>query len=318
LPPGTPVGIRNAKLMFTRFADDVLHGTVNGKDSQKNITEMTPTDLIALVENTLERNNPDVQLRMAIFLHYDPAAVQRSALTRLERAGTAGSEFRERLAQRKLHVAQQEFARENIAAGLALVRELVAATPDSPAAKEAAQLEENLYTQAVWNPSGRRRWETPAAGEYAANSTRAPDSYLLSPRQYENFELRLEWKTSGATGQGGVFFRYPGSGNPYQNAFKIQLANDIGIPADAHSTGSLFARQAPKENAVLKEGEWITLLVRVVGPQVEAVINGKPVLSTRAAEAEIPMKGYVALDGVTGGITYRRVLLVELPASPTK
>ncbi len=149
-----------------------------------------------------------------------------------------------------------------------------------------------------------------------ADATRAAGSYLLSPREYENFELRLEWKVSGRIGQGGVFFRYPGGVAPNtDNAFKLHLANDRGIPADMYSTGSLFKYAAPDANAALEEGQWNTLMLRVQGELVEATINGRKVLSVAAQDPNISKKGYVALDGDVGGIAYRQILLLDLPSA---
>ena len=125
-------------------------------------------------------------------------------------------------------------------------------------------------------------------------------------------ELKLEWKTTAATGQGGVFFRYSGQGEFYASSFKIQLSNDFGIPREMHGTGSLFGIEAPTTNAVKKQGEWNTLVIRVQAEKVEVTINSRPVLKTSAIKAEIPIKGHIALDGVAGGITYRKILLTEL------
>ena len=41
-------------------------------------------------------------------------------------------------------------------------------------------------------------------------------------------------------------------------------------------------------------------------------INGRQVLMTTVADPDLPAAGRVALDGIAGGITYRRVLLVPL------
>ncbi len=141
-------------------------------------------------------------------------------------------------------------------------------------------------------------------------------SHLMSTKGYERFELRLEWKTEGELAQGGVFFRWNGEDVPgTANAFKLHLANDLGQPSDMFSTGSLFKVESPEENAVLPEGKWNTLVLRVDGEKVTATINGKKVLDTTATSKEIPLRGYVCLDGEIGGITYRRTLLVELPPS---
>ena len=112
---------------------------------------------------------------------------------------------------------------------------------------------------------------------------------------------------------GGVYFRYSGQGNPNDNAFKVQLANDAGIAPDNFSTGALFTEFAPDVNAAKPAGEWNTLHIRVHGPDLVVTINGKQVLEAVAVAPDKPKKGYVALDGVAGGITYRKILVSELP-----
>ena len=110
-----------------------------------------------------------------------------------------------------------------------------------------------------------------------------------------------------------MFFRYPGQGELYGNSFKVQLANDYGLLPDPQCTGSLFNYQAPEENAVRKPGEWNTLTLRVRGDSAEVQINGKVVLETVAVSERIPSRGFVALDGISGGIAYRNIELSELP-----
>jgi hypothetical protein len=139
---------------------------------------------------------------------------------------------------------------------------------------------------------------------------------LVSPSPHENFQLQLEWKTEGRAGQGGVFFRYSGQGRPSDAAFKLQLAGDFGVGADKYSTGSLFKIEAPRVNAVKPTGQWNTLVLRVMGDRVQVTINQQNVIDTRAVDSDIPLKGLVVLDGETGGITYRKTLLIDLPAEP--
>lgn len=183
--------------------------------------------------------------------------------------------------------------------------------PEPPA--ETQPTSPSMRGPVEWQPVGPRRWASPNPGEYAAASGYSAGSCLRSSRELEHFELTMEWKAEGTFGQGGVFFRYPGQGELYGNAFKVHLANDYGLLPDPQCTGSLFNYQAPEENAVRKAGEWNTLTLRVRGDSVEVNINGKPVLETVAVNERIPSRGFVALDGISGGIAYRKVLLVELP-----
>ena len=120
-----------------------------------------------------------------------------------------------------------------------------------------------------------------------------------------------------AKGAGGVFFRYRGRGDPYLFGYKIQLSDDFGSDSlDQQTTGALLNEVSPTTNAVGKRGEWNTLNMRVRGTHVVVTINGKKVLDHRADVTDRkPLRGTVMLDGVIGGISYRKTLLIQLPAS---
>ena len=92
----------------------------------------------------------------------------------------------------------------------------------------------------------------------------------------------------------------------------MQLSSDAGVAADQFSTGALFGVAPPSVNAVKPTGQWNALKLRVDGDAVRVEINGQRVLMTTVANPDLPAAGHVALDGIVGGITYRRVLLVPL------
>ena len=149
-------------------------------------------------------------------------------------------------------------------------------------------------------------------GEFTAGPERAENALLISKQEFERFELSMEYRTNARDGQGGVFFRYAGTGRLYGRCFKIQLTNDRGLAADEYCTGSLFGIEAPRVNAAGAMGEWNTFRMRVVGEDFTVWINEQVVIDTDAVDDQIPESGYVALDGIPGGISYRKVLLTEL------
>jgi hypothetical protein len=179
----------------------------------------------------------------------------------------------------------------------------------------AKTLEAEIYKKVAWRPVGPRMWNESESGTYLADKSRQPGSYLLSPEMYSHFELRAEWKITEPGGSGGVFFRFadPGGDDPYRKAFKLQLADDKDFKSDPQSTGALHTYEAPRENASKARGEWNTLRLRVKNLNVEVWINDKLVLDTIAQNDRIPLEGFIVLDGINGGIAYRKLLLVELP-----
>jgi hypothetical protein len=219
------------------------------------------------------------------------------------------------LAGRVLHNAQRELDDGRLAEGLAYLETLLETHPDSQAAELGKTLQSEIYQNIAWETIGPRNWQKPEDGTYLADKTRQAGSYLVSPKSYTHFELRAEWKIVEPGGSGGVFFRYasPGKEDPYRKAFKLQLADDKDFKPDPQSTGALHTYEAPSENASKMRGEWNTLRLRVRNLNVEVWINGKQVLDAIAQNDMVPLAGFVALDGVTGGIAYRKTLLVELP-----
>ena len=314
MKPGDPLRFGAAKVTLLKFENDVITAKARTKEVSKAIYNMTRVDVLAIADRFIEKTDEAGQARMATFLYYDPQGGAGSAKTRFDRAGTVGPEFYERQAARVLHQAQQEFDRDKIAEGLAFVAQVSAEHPTSKAAEGAKELENKAYEFTKWQQSGR--WKTGGTGEFIARSGRVANSYLMSPKTYENFELRLEWKTT-ANGSGGVFFRYRGRDDANLYGYKIQLTDDFGSDrTDPQTTGALFNVAPPTRNAVRKRGEWNTLRMQVRGTQVVVEINGAKVLDRDAEATDFKaISGYVVLDGVPGGVTYRKTLLMELPAA---
>ncbi|MBT4867491.1 MAG: DUF1080 domain-containing protein [Planctomycetaceae bacterium] len=312
MKPGDPLRFGAAKVTLIKFEDDLITAKARTKEVSKVIYDMTRVDVLAIADLIVEKIDEAGQARMATFLYYDPKGGAGSAKTRFDRAGAVGPAFYERQAVRVLHQAQQEFDRDKIAEGLAFVAKVSAEHPASKAAEGAKELESKAYEFTKWQQSGR--WKTGGTGEFIAGSGRVANSYLMSPKTYENFELRLEWKTT-ANGSGGVFFRYRGRGDANLYGYKIQLTDDFGSGrTDPQTTGALFNTASPTRNAVRKRGEWNTLRMQVRGTQVTVEINGTKVLDNAAEVTDFKaISGYVVLDGVPGGITYRKTLLMELP-----
>ncbi|MGE5194904.1 MAG: family 16 glycoside hydrolase [Deltaproteobacteria bacterium] len=317
LKPGEVVRAGSLQLEFGKYEDGTFSGKARGSDKSvsRTIHELTPVDLVTLVDRHVGRSDEAAQLEIGAFLAESPKVSQQLLASRLERAGEKGKEVLERRRLRKLHLAEQEIARENIGAGLQLLDQLVAAAPKSKTAAQARALRDSLPARLIWTPIGPQTWNTAVPGEYAASSGKAPGAYLISASEYGKFVLTLEWKTASDTGQGGVYFRYQRGNDLRKNAFKIHLAGDHAIRAtpDRFSTGSLFGIRGPRTNAVRPTGEWNTLTLRVEGDRVRATVNGVEVLDTPASDPNIGPHGYICLDGEFGGITYRKVLVYEVP-----
>jgi hypothetical protein len=313
LKPGDAIEIGPARLKFVSYAKGELVVESSTRRAAKKPLKMPAVELINIVDNQLGLRDAAVQLHIRHFRYFDEAAGRGVALARMKAAGKA-AEFQERLAARDAQQAQHEFDRGNPGRALQLAEAVLKDHPKSKAAETARGIIDTAYSLVKWDPVGRRKWQI-KVGVFTAAPGSSPGSLLRSPGRFENFELRLEWRSDAPNGQGGVYFRYPGSGSLTESALKIHLADDYNGVVDWLCTGSVFKVAAPTENAVRRRGEWNSLLLRVRGEKIRVVVNGRKVLETTVKNEKIPLKGYVALDGGLGGITYRKTLLVELPAT---
>jgi hypothetical protein len=313
LKPGTTVRIAGTRFEFVRFEDDILHLKLKDKDATKKLSSFSPGELVSLADSGPEKADAAKALRFGIFLYFQGPAQHSIAESWFKRAGAPGSEFYERLGQRMLRQAQAELARGKVASGMKFLDSANSiGGPNTSAARDAVKERGNVYDKLVWNPVGSRKWQRGDMGEFIADSVRSNGSFLKSDQEYDDFELSCEWKVTDSSAMGGVYLRYSGTGKPLENGAKIHLAGDSDLKKmDPYATGALFGVTAPAANANLPEGKWNTLRIQVRKTAVQAWVNDKEVLQTTLGK-DVPANGYVMLDGVVGGISYRKVLLFEL------
>jgi len=308
------VSLGGTKANLVKYENGKLTLESGNQEVARDLKELSALSAAALAQASVASDDKDAFRSIAWFLYFDADGSSSAALNRLIPFPEQSNELIARATSHLLLQAEQEFDRGNLSAGLVSTRAIVESYPNSAAAKRAAELQQGLYRKIDWRPVGRRNWDIDKGiGQYEAAPGRVENSYLQSPRKYRNFELQFEFKTEGELGQGGVFFHYPGDGGLYKRAYKIPLASDAGVSPDQYCTGSLFGLEAPAENAVKPVGEWNTARLIVRGGSILFVLNDKTVLETFALSDDIPEEGYVLLDGITGGITYRKVLLTEVP-----
>jgi hypothetical protein len=316
--PGDAYKASGLQLEFASYADGKLTGKVRGSDKSvsRSLFELAPAEVVALVDKRADRSDEAAQLEIATFLSQFTKVSPQLVQVRLDRAGPAAQEMAERKELRLVHAIQQEIARDNLGVALRQIEQLVAAAPKSKGAEQAREIRDGMYKKIAWRQVGKRGWDTTTPGEFTTTGGKSPGAYLATPGEYRNFLLTLEWKTTDETSAGGVYFHYR-TGDMRKTAFKVHLAGDYAIRnnPDRFSTGSLLGIKAPRSNAVKPNGQWNTLTLRVEGETVKGSINGSDVLETIASAKSVPAAGLVCLDGEFSGISYRKVLVYELPDS---
>ena len=138
------------------------------------------------------------------------------------------------------------------------------------------------------------------------------ESWLLTERDYGDFELRLEFRITQG-GNSGVFLRDPvaraerliaadGAQPPWETSYEVNINNDELI----YPTGSIWAT-AKGVHKLQKEGEWNELRVKLEGQRISTWINGEVALEG----VELPERTTRGAIGFQrhGGEAYREKLI---------
>ena len=118
-------------------------------------------------------------------------------------------------------------------------------------------------------------------------------TWLVSEKEYGDFELRFEWKIP-ERGNGGCGLRFPPKGDPAFDGIELQMV-DPRYYGDAASeippnelTGGFYRAVAPSRQ-LYKPGEWNEYAVTLRGPQVVVTLNGTTIQKVNLDEETIPV-----------------------------
>ena len=104
---------------------------------------------------------------------------------------------------------------------------------------------------------------------------------LMTAEQFDNFELRLEWKVN-ASGNSGIMFRVTDEGNQtYETGPEFQILDNAGHKDGKDpmtSAGSNYAMHPPVRDVTRPVGEWNDVRLIVNGAHVEHWMNGVKLL----------------------------------------
>lgn len=105
---------------------------------------------------------------------------------------------------------------------------------------------------------------------------------IITTKQFENFELYLEWKIAPESNS-GIFYHVQ-EGNTkkiYETAPEYQLLDDKGWPTklkDSQYSGANYAMHKPVGAEVKPLDQWNTTRIIVNGSKVQHFLNGKMVV----------------------------------------
>jgi hypothetical protein len=162
-------------------------------------------------------------------------------------------------------------------------------------------------------------------------STGVPTGVMRTERQYENFELELEWRHMKPGGNAGLFVwsaPITAVGTPFAKAIEVQIL-DGRDGTNYTSHGDLFAihgatfkpdrphpagwmRCLPSEKRAKPAGQWNHYRVLCSNGVVQLAVNGKVV--SGGSESK-PRKGYLCLESEGSECHFRNIRIRELPST---
>ncbi len=149
--------------------------------------------------------------------------------------------------------------------------------------------------------------------------------WLMTEKEYGDFELRLEFKVPKG-GNSGVALRAPMKGDPAFTGMEIQILDDPsykGLKEWQH-TGSIYGVVAAKTGAAKLAGQWNSYRIVCKGRQVTVELNGEKIVDAnlddyksgtvdgRAHPGLTRDKGHLGLQEHGGRVEFRNLFIKEL------
>jgi hypothetical protein len=108
---------------------------------------------------------------------------------------------------------------------------------------------------------------------------------LVSDEEYENFDLKLEWKISKGGNSGIIFYTNEDTSKykePYETGPEMQVVDNEGHPdgkIEKHKAGDLYDLIACSKMTVKPAGEWNQAEIKSLNGKLDLFLNGENVVS---------------------------------------
>jgi hypothetical protein len=148
--------------------------------------------------------------------------------------------------------------------------------------------------------------------------------YLMTEKEYGDFELRFEYKMTKAANS-GVALRSPMAGDPAYDGMEIQLIDDEGWPgklADYQHTGSIYDVVPAAKTNNKPIGEWNSMRIVCTGSKVKIEINGTTVVDANLEDSKEKKaakhpglsrsKGHIGFQSYNTRVEFRSVFIKPL------
>lgn len=175
---------------------------------------------------------------------------------------------------------------------------------------------------AGWKATGKAEVWAVEGGAIACKG--GGGGYLLTEKEYGDFEFRCEYRWGKKGGNSGVALRTPEKGDPAYAGMEIQLIDDEGWPgklADYQHTGSIYDVQPAKAAKNKPIGEWNAVTIVCKGRKVTVTQNDVELVSANLddykAKAEkhpglAREKGHIGFQSYNIRVEFRNVWIKEL------
>lgn len=152
--------------------------------------------------------------------------------------------------------------------------------------------------------------------------------WLLTEKEYGDFEFRCEYKWAKEGGNSGVALRTPDKGDPAYAGMEIQLIDDENWEKvnkfklmDWQNTGAIYNVQAPKLQNNKPIGEWNSVKIVAQGRKVTVVLNDKELVNANLDDYKDKFdkhpglkreKGHVGFQSYNIRVDFRNIYIKEL------
>ena len=147
--------------------------------------------------------------------------------------------------------------------------------------------------------------------------------WLMTEKEYGDFELRLEFKVPKG-GNSGVALRSPMKGDPAYTGMEIQILDDPsykGLQKWQH-TGSIYGVVPSSKQPTRPVGEWNRYRIVCKGRKVTVELNGEKIVDAnlddykekhgKAHPGILRDKGHLGLQEHGGRVEFRNLFIKEL------
>jgi hypothetical protein len=197
------------------------------------------------------------------------------------------------------------------------------------ASKNAWHIYNNKTDGAAWTVKDGTLYLDPAA-----KKTGAGGGDLVTNEEYENFDLKLEWKIDSAGNSGIIFLTQedPKYGQSYLTGPEMQIIDNNGhrdAKINKHRAGDLYDLIASAPENVHPWGQWNSIEIIINKGQLELYQNGAKVVATTLwddnwkqlvatskfknwAGFGMFQKGRIALQDHGNGVAFRNIRIKRL------